>query len=323
MDNNPLISIIVPVYKVADYLDSCVKCLVNQTDRNLEIILVDDGSPDSCSYMCDDWASMDSRIQVIHKLNGGLSDARNAGLHVAKGEYISFADSDDLVAYRFVMLLYEAIRQTGADLAACDVEEFTEDSQIQLMNTSIAAPLEFDPQQALSQLIVGEGFRAVAWNKLYNARLLADEKFEYGRIHEDEFFSYRIYDKCDLLAFVDIPMYKYRQRQNSIMTGVSDRHLDTLDAHLMRLNLFRQKYPDLYYRDKITFCTVCLNLYQLAIAGKFENEARVKKKIKQSRRRISFTGSEFMRYSIKQKFYLLASMPCLIGLFSRLKPLKG
>ena len=319
MDNNPLISVIVPVFKVADYLDSCVECLVNQTYCNLEIILVDDGSPDTCSRMCDDWAMKDSRIQVVHKSNGGLSDARNAGLPVAKGEYISFADSDDLFEYRFIMLLYEAIRQTGADLAACDVEVFAEDSQIQLINTKTATPLVFNSEQALSQLIVGEGFRAVAWNKLYSARLLDDEKFEFGRLHEDEFFSYRIYDKCESLAFVDIPMYKYRQRQNSIMTGASDRHLDALDAQLLRLNLFRQKYSDLYFRDKITFCTVCLNFYQSAISGKFDNEARVKEKIKQCRRQISFTGSELMRYSIKQKFYLLASMPCFIGLISRLK----
>ena len=116
-----LISVIVPIYNVESYLDRCIESIVNQTYKNLEIILVDDGSPDNCPAMCDAWAARDSRIQVIHKENGGLSDARNAGLAAASGEYIAFADSDDWVDAQCIRSLYGALRETDSEIAACDV----------------------------------------------------------------------------------------------------------------------------------------------------------------------------------------------------------
>ena len=118
---NELISIIIPIYKVEEYLDECISSVINQTYTKLEIILVDDGSPDSCPKMCDDWAKKDSRIRVIHKTNGGLSDARNAGIEVATGEYIAFVDSDDYIKPDMIAKLYAALCKEEADISACGI----------------------------------------------------------------------------------------------------------------------------------------------------------------------------------------------------------
>ena len=123
-----LISVIVPVYNVEAYLDKCISSIVNQTYRNLEIILVDDGSPDNCPAMCDAWAKKDSRIRVIHKLNGGLSDARNAGMTVTTGELMAFVDSDDWIDVHYIEYLYNALRQSNADISACDLREVYDDT---------------------------------------------------------------------------------------------------------------------------------------------------------------------------------------------------
>ena len=124
----PLISVIVPVYKVEAYLDPCVESIVNQTYRNLEIILVDDGSPDRCPEMCDAWAAKDSRIKVVHKKNGGASDARNAGLDVFLGDYVTFIDADDLVASDMVEVLFKGCVDNGADVSMCALQNFSENA---------------------------------------------------------------------------------------------------------------------------------------------------------------------------------------------------
>ena len=124
----PLISVIVPIYNVEKYLDRCVDSIINQTYKNLEIILVDDGSPDNCPQMCDDYAKKDSRIKVVHKENGGLSDARNVGMEVATGEYVSFIDSDDYISLDFYETLLETIVDNDSDIVECGVVKFYEDN---------------------------------------------------------------------------------------------------------------------------------------------------------------------------------------------------
>lgn len=128
---NPLISVIVPIYNVEKYLARCVDSIVNQTYKNLEIILVDDGSPDRCPKMCDDYAEKDSRIKVVHKKNGGLSDARNAGMAVATGEYISFIDSDDYVSDDFFECLLDVMNKENSDIAECSVVKLYEDGHLE------------------------------------------------------------------------------------------------------------------------------------------------------------------------------------------------
>lgn len=316
--DKPLISVIVPIYKVEDYLDRCIESIVNQTYHNLEIILVDDGSPDNCPLMCDKWAKKDKRIKVIHKENGGLSDARNAGMEIATGEYISFVDSDDLVDVVFLEELHRVADKTGAELVACDLQLFRSENEL-ARSPKIVGYKEYSSEQALSQLIKGKGFRAVAWNKLYKADLLLAERFEYGKLHEDEFFTYRIISKCSRLVFVDAPLYYYRQRQDSIMGAKSLRHLDGLEAGLQRLSFLKENYPNLYYSDRVTYCIGCINGYVIADSGRFEKANQAKKKIKAYRKCVEISVSEWLKYDMKSKIYILMSSPMLIGIFAKIK----
>ena len=316
MKSTDLISVIVPIYKVEPYLDRCVRSIVGQTYKNLEIILVDDGSPDKCPAMCDAWAERDQRIKVIHKTNGGLSDARNAGLLTATGKYIAFVDSDDWIHLHFIELLFIALCNTKAQLAACDIRETD--------SVNVPDPLDHDPiidthtrDEAMLFLSRGERFRAVAWNKLYNRDLLRDETFPVGKYHEDEFFTYRIIDKCSTLAYVDFPLYYYFQRAGSIMSENSIRHLDALEAYSERQAFFKEKYPALYLQDKLMFCETCVNMYSGLLDNNCKERKAAKERVYQYRRSVHFSIHELRRCSLKQLIYVAGSMPVLINLFCK------
>ena len=298
-----LISVIVPVYKVEKYLDRCVQSIVDQTYRNLEIILVDDGSPDNCGAMCDAWAEKDPRFKVIHKVNGGLSDARNAGMAMATGEYIAFVDSDDWLHKEYVSLLYRAAKKYDVSLSACDYLITSGGNEIDAFDEP---ELErHTAAQALEMLTNNRGYRAVAWNKLYHRSLLEGETYPVGRYHEDEFFSYRIMDKAENLAYVNAPLYYYFQRTGSIMQSASIKHLDALDAYLERLELFRQKYPELYREGKVKFCNACVNNYAEALKAKPGDFAIYDRRIRAYRKRVRITAAEFWKLPLARKAYVL------------------
>lgn len=312
---------IVPVYKVEAYLDRCVQSIVNQTYKTLEIVLVDDGSPDNCPNMCDVWAEKDSRIKVVHKKNGGLSDARNAGMAAATGDYIAFVDSDDWLRPEYIEFLYRAVQENAADLAACDLQLVYEDEENPDEEMNFHAVVA-TPEEALNTLIHGTGFRAIACNKLYHRKLLRDEYFETGRLHEDEFFTYRILAKAERLSYVQEPLYCYFQRNGSIMRTVSAKHTDALDAYLLRLELFRQKYPALYREDKIGFCVSCVMLYRMFLQSPGKDQRQALNKIKKCRAQVGFTAQELSACSLKQKIYIQLSRHG-IDIFSRLLNMKG
>lgn len=307
-----LISIIVPVYKVEEYLDKCVQSIVDQTYTNLEIILVDDGSPDRCGNMCEQWARKDKRIRVIHKENGGLSDARNAGMEIAAGVYTSFVDSDDWIHPDFIQTLYEAVSQTGAQIAGCDVCTVYPDQEPELGGTGDVKVCT--AEEAIADILQGRGFRAVAWNKLYLSSLLKGERYPVGKHHEDEFFTYRIYGKAEKLVYVDQPMYFYLQRQGSIMRSFSIKRLDALEAYLERLSYLKERYPKLYSGDKFTFCISCAMMYSQAQRLKEPSAAAIKKKIRALRKRVSISAKEYKKASVKQGLYALGT-GLWIGLF--------
>ena len=239
-----LISVIVPIYKVEAYLDRCVESIVSQTYKNLQIILVDDGSPDRCGAMCDAWAEKDSRITVIHKENGGLSDARNAGLAVATGEYISFIDSDDYIAPDFLQSLLTAMEDTGAEIAACGVAYVDEDDNV-LRQRPVAPGAAIPKTETLRRLVLEDGVYQTVWNMLYRRHVIDGILFEKGKCNEDDFWTYQIFDRITALALVDQPLYYYLQRTGSIMgAGYSPKRLDGLEARHLRMT-FLQKYPEL------------------------------------------------------------------------------
>lgn len=306
MDRTELISVIVPVYNVEDYLNGCVESIVNQTCRNLEIILVDDGSPDNCGAMCDDWVARDGRIKVIHKENGGLSDARNAGLQAALGDYIAFVDSDDRIHPRFLERLHDAIISHGADIAACDIR-FVNPGDAVNDETAESESALYTAEQAIETLTNGVGFRAVAWNKLYRAELLRGEFFPVGKYHEDEFFTYRILDKAHRLAYVDAQLYDYLQRPGSIMQTVSAKHLDLLDAYLERMELLNRKYPRLYLKDKVMFCVTCVSFYRDTLRNRSSKTPRIREIIASRRKKVHFSVRELCRLPARKLVYVLGS----------------
>lgn len=231
MEMEDLISVIVPVYKVEKYLNTCVQSIVNQTYQNLEIILVDDGSPDQCPAICDEWKQRDSRIVVLHKKNGGLSSARNAGIRIAKGKYIGFVDSDDYIDSDMYKKLYGAIKDAKAELAVCSFELVNEEGKA-LESISPIKNEIFSGKIGLDKLTQKNGWHYVtAWNKLYSAKALEGLNFPEEKIHEDEFMIHRVFWNCSKVVSLEEKLYQYVQRQGSITSTLDViKRLDVIEA---------------------------------------------------------------------------------------------
>ena len=274
---NPLISVIVPIYNVEKYLSKCVDSIINQTYKNLEIILVDDGSPDNCPKICDEYEKKDSRIKVIHKENGGLSDARNAGMKIAKGKYISFIDSDDFISENFINILYRNLSVSKCDIAECDIVKFGE-AENPVEQLSDKKPLVVDTEKGLSMLIAENEFHQYVWNKLYKSELIKGIYFEKGKLNEDEFWTYRIFVRSRSICKIYDVMYFYLQRQNSIM-GVSFnlKRLDSLEAKVQRQKYIDKNYPSVANQAKIDLFGTCIFMCQSAL--KFMDGSEKKKAI--------------------------------------------
>ena len=210
----PMVSVIVPVYKVEPYLRQCVDSIRNQTYANLEIILVDDGSPDGCPQICDEYAALDTRIKVIHKKNGGLSDARNVGMAVSKGEYLCFVDSDDALPTHALKQLLDTAIEHQADLVIGDHLRFSED-------------MPEAPNRAANVLLMskteamGDFFRngCASWARLYRREVHGELLFPVGEINEDEAIVLKLLDRCNTIAKIDTVVYYYRCRPESITTS--------------------------------------------------------------------------------------------------------
>lgn len=212
----PLISVIIPCYNVEEYLPRCVESVLNQTYRNLEILLVDDGSPDRCGEICDGYAAVDSRVKVIHKENGGLSDARNVALDVMKGEYVTFVDSDDYVAEDYVEYLYNLIEENGVKLSVSGYQEFQEGASVEIRPCPVSAK-SMSRVEGLTGMFYQQMFDTTAWGKMYHRSLFsAGIRYPQGWLYEDLPTTYRLMMPCDSMAFGTYRSYFYRIRSTSI-----------------------------------------------------------------------------------------------------------
>ena len=250
-----LISVIVPVYKVEKYLDRCVQSIVDQTYTNLEIILVDDGSPDNSGALCDAWAEKDNRIKVIHKENGGLSDARNVGIAVAAGECIAFVDSDDWVSPLLYETLYKCIVENDCDLAECRFVMTHGSADTPELSGRVTV---CSTEEAMNYHLQNRMFQQIVWNKLYRHEIVS-VAFEKGKSHEDEFWTYQIISNSKKLAHIDTRLYYYFQRDNSIMgRPYSLNRLHVLEAKYQRFLHLKQHYPDLSQECGIELLWLCI-----------------------------------------------------------------
>ncbi len=243
---NDVISVIVPIYNVEQYLEKCIQSIQNQTYQNLEIILVDDGSPDACGKICDDYAAKDQRIKVIHKENGGLSDARNFGIDAATGKYFFFVDSDDYIHCDIVRILYEAVKANGAQVSVCSYQSVDEQETVAYEQpyTGKIEPVVMTEKQLYDPLYYFEKRVEfiVAWNKLYHHSLFDGVRYPKGKLHEDEFTTYKLLYKAKGVVYVDSPLYYYVQRSSSIMgQQFNEKRLHALEAMMERMDFYGEK----------------------------------------------------------------------------------
>lgn len=295
-----LVSIIVPVYNVEKWLERCIQSLVDQTYRTLEIILIDDGSTDSSSMICDRWAEKDRRIIVVHKENGGLSSARNLGIDLAHGQYIGFVDSDDWVNSRFIEILHQLMVNYQCDLAECGSCE----TWGEVHPTSYEAAAEVHTKhEAMEAHLKDTRFTCVIWNKLYKREIITAH-FPEGKLHEDLFWTYQIIDQCSTLVHTAVPLYYHFHRSDSITgcTYTLSRIADLLEGGFMRCQFVTKKYPELadmvrikYYlqsqwfvqyikRRKIDHGEACISeilsrIHSLGITWLYKSSASLKEKL--------------------------------------------
>lgn len=247
------IAVIVPVYKVEPYLRRCVDSILEQTFTDFELILVDDGSPDNCGAICDEYAKKDSRVYVIHQENKGLSAARNAGIDWvfanSNSEWLNFVDSDDWVHPEYLFTLYDAVNTCNVKMAICDceiVEEYTSAYTAEKVNPVIMTAEEtFVSRNEMS---------IVAYAKLYHRTSFEQIRFPVGKICEDAFVTHRILLEQEYVAVCDTKLYYYFQRQDSILHAPwSVKRLDRIEAHECRLNDLKKKYPRAFKREMIAY----------------------------------------------------------------------
>ena len=236
---NDLISIIIPVYKVEKYLEKCIESVLKQTYTNLQIILVDDGSPDNCGKICDEYAKKDPRIEVIHKVNGGLSDARNVGIAKAKGKYIGFVDSDDYIKEDMYEILINLIKEYDADVSICNLYDVIDGNEyIRNKENGIQ---EYSRLDILKEVLLDKNIQSYAWNKLYKKELFDEIKYPIGKKYEDIGTTFYVFEKCNKIVVTSEPEYYYLKRSDSLVNNVTESTvLDYTDIIIQRY-LYTQK----------------------------------------------------------------------------------
>ena len=270
----PLISVILPIYNVESFLDACIQSILNQTYQNLEIILVDDGSPDKCGSICDFYATKDDRIRVIHKENGGLSSARNAGIDICHGDYIYFLDSDDYIHFLTLETLYNSMNKADAQIALCGMQYIDPDGKPLTKKDSYR---EYELPDAIWTQEdfwhyyehVGKIPCVITSNKLFRRELFSTLRYPTGKVHEDEFVIHHLIAKCKKICCVSNKLYFYRQHSNSIMSNrYAVRQLDVVEAFMDRINFFMKRHQSAHAAYCMVDLIAYLNWYNYGVDRK-------------------------------------------------------
>lgn len=314
--DEPLISIVIPVYKVEKYIHRCIDSVLNQTYKNLEIILVDDGSPDNCGIICDEYSQKYERIKVIHKKNGGLSDARNVGLNTISGEYIGFIDSDDWIENGYIEKLYRLINKYNADISVCNfIKTSCKDKNLDC-NLKVEIK-EYTNIQALEQYYDIYSIQmVVAWGKLYKRSLFKDIEFPIGKIHEDEYITYKLFYRSNKVVLTTEPLYYYWQRSDSIMgLGFNIKgQIDAIDAFEERARFFKK--VGLENLSGKTYKTVFfMYLVLLEYVNRFENKINkneIAKRFKCLKGGLKNSKQKFMFKAFYELYYILPGLMELV-----------
>ena len=303
-----LVSVIIPVYNVEKYLKKCVDSVLNQTYRNLDIILVDDGSTDLSGKMCDELGIDDKRVTVIHKQNGGLSDARNAGLNVARGKYYAFVDSDDYISSDMIEIMVNSARENSCEIAICNMVKFSESGESALFYHPVAQ----------KQILLGENrFKTLkqpsVCNKLFKASLFQNIRFPKGKYYEDTFVYHELLYRAKSVVLTGSNSYWYLERSDSIVGSpkYTSRYFDFIEAVWKRAEFLIENNVKSYGEE------ACLSLYAaFSNAVKYiKRDRKNKQNFKIAREQYNFAYTVLMKQnnsiSLKQKIrlFLLKYLP--------------
>lgn len=290
------VSVVVPIYKVEEDIEDCLQSILNQTYRRLEIILVDDGSPDRCGYIADEFAQKDERIQVIHKKNGGLSDARNAGMKIATGKYITFIDSDDKIEENFVYRLIELLKKYDADIAVCKNSVFSRrNGNVTQRNENNRFEICFDCIDATKHMLYQKEFDVSAWGKIYKTKLFNGVYYPKGLNFEDISTTYKVMIKSNRVIYTSEALYCYQIRENSIETEkFSLKKMDGIKSGNMMLLDIKENYPKLVGAARSRY--VAINFHILAqIREKISEQNEIIQNIKRHRSFLLFDNEATKR----------------------------
>lgn len=329
MENNPLISVIVPVYRVEEYLPRCVDSLLNQSYPNLEIILVDDGSPDGSGALCDEYAARDSRIRVVHKENGGLSSARNAGLDIARGDYIGFVDSDDWVEPETYGWLLDMALSEDVKLVCAGRYDFSSWSGQRTQGLCPKQREVISGRELARRIFLWDNVDSAACDKLYHRSLFETVRYPVGVVSEDVSVTYRLALKAHRVGMLDKPVYNYFHRDGSITTsGVSPKAFQP-SGHTERiLAEIREECPELvpaatyfHVRHLVYICQI-IDLEGKETLARYRDDCRVKRRqlrrflpyiltspIPTARERLTWLTISLGCYAPLQKLYHLVKKP--------------
>ena len=287
MSKNPLISVIIPVYNVKEFLHACVECITAQTYTNLEILLVDDGSNDGSEAICDEYATRDPRVCVLHKPNGGQASARNAALDVARGEFISFVDSDDLISLDLIETLFRLTQKFCTKIAMCGYAAFSDESEINNFKAALnskevrdpggaansnanAGEYKISPQELFRRSCTQDPYFSTAvWRALFAREIFAALRFPAGQIYEDVAIFFDIFN-ASISACTDEILYFYRVRAGSTVNSFARRHLAVIAAVRRYTEAIAANYPSLAREANFTRCESALNTAFLIIKSSFD-----------------------------------------------------
>lgn len=301
--NQIYVSIIVPVYKVEKYISSCIESIINQTYKKFELLLIDDGSPDNCGKICDEYAKRDMRIKVYHKANGGLSDARNYGINHAQGNYLVFVDSDDFVASIYLETLVSLIKEFNADVACVD-SILTKKRNISSQKSITEVRKCVSGIDAIEICFRRIGFGTSACGKIYKKELFIDIRFPEGKLYEDSQTIPYIFAKCTYVAYSNLKLYVYYMRAESIThSEIDDYHMKFFDDFISVIKYIDKNYPELH---DAAVCRYCCDSFSIFINRLLFN-SNYKKRILEAKNKSKKYWEEGLKnpyISNKKKFQL-------------------
>jgi glycosyltransferase involved in cell wall biosynthesis len=299
------ISIIVPVYNVESYLRKCINSIQNQTLENIEIILVNDGSKDKSGDICDEYKKKDHRIVVIHKENGGLSSARNAGLEMATGELIGFVDSDDWIEPDYFQVLQDGIIKYNADISVMHFKKVTEYEKIEFETKREEEWVKLPRDKAMESFFANDFIGYSACNKLCRSNVFEGIRYPEGRLMEDKATTYKLIYKTNLVVVNSSQKYHYYLRTDSIMQSKFNRKkFDSLEVHREQIEFVDTYYPEFYGLIRGRYAYEAFRLLLMMIKSNYSYRSDLERLLKIIKDNVKYVMKE-KRIGLHYKIYVL------------------